>query len=295
MPRNSKDINQNTLKPSAPNVMKAANKAKQALDRAGLSNFVEAMKLHGLGAIFVNPHVAAGFAAELAAKLPSKAQLQAYEAKGRTILEALGANDLAMIDLGSRKEVVVSIPLDSLDKIEALIVHGLKRSATSRSRNYVELRGVCDVDAIQTLVEAARGVLNIVERPASVAPAPQNVKDVPEVGSHIPDLVPTNPTSDNADAHPTSPLATSEAVAEELGNSSDKSPAHSGEAAKPAGVMPILEPRFSASNNDADLPPYLRRKPQDELLKEAIANAVPLPPRQIRPPLSPPKSDMSPR
>ncbi len=149
------------------NPIKAGNRSRLAMKRAGLENIKQAFKLYDIEDRFANVYAAVGFASSVAAQQFTQKQMQEFEAIGRSKLAALGVVDTTE-DIGDRTEVVVSVPMTQQDGLTALYALGLKRTGMSTSRGYVELRGAAVLETLKPLVAEMGGVLTAIERPATV-------------------------------------------------------------------------------------------------------------------------------
>lgn len=303
-------------KTSAPNIakaivtsadpIKAGNRSRLAMKRAGLENIKQAFKLHDIEDRFANVYAAVGFASSIAAQPFTARQIHEFEAIGRARLAALGVVETAE-DIGDRTEVIVSVPMAQQDALAALYALGLKRTAMSTSRGYVELRGAAAIGTLKPLVSEIGGVLTIVERPASILPEPQIPTDAP-----APEVRPAHPQSLD--------VSTAEGDRQERNSGETAHPTPSAEAAEPsvdsasnadeAGRPATAPPEAHASRQDnPDLPAFMRRKPTEEAasppvaapaaqpksMPEVIAQVLNEPTRSIRPPFRPPLPDAPPR
>jgi hypothetical protein len=174
MPRRKKtsapDVAKSTVTSADP--IKAGNRSRHAMKRAGLENIRQAFKLHDIEDRFANVYAAVGFASSIAAQPFTAQQIHEFEMIGRAKLATLGVVESAE-DIGDQIEVIVSVPITQQESLTALYALGLKRTGISTSRGYVELRGVAVLETLQPLITSIGGVLTRVERPAMPAIEPQ--------------------------------------------------------------------------------------------------------------------------
>jgi hypothetical protein len=152
--------------------IKAGNRSRLAMKRAGLENIKQAFKLHEIEDRFANVYAAVGFASSIAAQPFTAMQISEFEMIGRAKLATLGVVESAE-DIGDQIEVIVSVPITQQESLTALYALGLKRTGISTSRGYVELRGVAVLETLQPLITSMGGVLTRVERPGMPAVGPQ--------------------------------------------------------------------------------------------------------------------------
>jgi hypothetical protein len=152
---------------SPSSLVKAAAKAQKARDRLGSDNVKAAVTLSGAASLFTNIYIAMGFFMRLAEKPLGEAEQRALESRGREFFGKLGVNE-DLSDPGTQTEVVVSVPFNQLERLDVLYALGLKGSARSVARGFLELRGAADIDRLTPLVADMGGQISIIERP----PAP---------------------------------------------------------------------------------------------------------------------------
>ncbi len=306
MPRRKKASTPDLTKAIATSAdpIKAGNKSRLAMKRAGLENIKQAFKLCDIEDRFANVYAAVGFASSIAAKAFTTKQINEFEATGRAKLAGLGVVEMGD-DVGDETEVLVSVPIAQQDALTALYALGLKRTSMSTTRGYVELRGAAALETVKLLVADMRGVLTIVERPAIRPSEPQSanakpVADRPALddGRQDPAVIGTDqPQAERS----TQPLPASTSATADL---SDTSTRNVDEGARSSAIPLITDPSHGKHQGNSDVPPFMRRQgmmnpaapaTQVKSLPEVIASARDEPPKSARPPFRPPQSDSSPR
>jgi hypothetical protein len=203
MARSTTKTDQRSNDPStlAHSPFKAAKRAKRGLTNAGLGNVHEALRFHDLGARFANPFLAMGFFARLAARPFSGKEQEELEAEGRKLLLTLGVDEQAALDAFTGQEVVISLPIAHLDRLDQFHALGLRRTGLARARGYVELRGTCDVEAATRLVDEMGGTIFVISRPSAPEPAAAATPDGPKAPdtASAPDA--TEPSEGPADSN----------------------------------------------------------------------------------------------
>lgn len=121
--------------------IKAGNRSRLAMKRAGVENIKQSFKLCDIEDRFANVYAAVGFATSIAAQHFIQKQMHEFEAIGRSKLAALGVVETSE-EIGDRTEVVVSLPLMDRDGLTAFYALGLKRTGMSTAKGYVELLGI---------------------------------------------------------------------------------------------------------------------------------------------------------
>lgn len=171
MPRKKKTPAPDVAKVITPstNPIKAGNRSRLAMKRAGLENIQQACRLYDIEDRFANVYVAVGFADSISTQPFTSTQIHEFEAVGRARLAALGVVETSE-DICDRTEVIVSLPITQQEGLAKLYALGLKRTGMSTSRGYVELRGAAAIETLKPLVAEMGGVLTAIERPASVLP-----------------------------------------------------------------------------------------------------------------------------
>lgn len=195
---------------------KAAKRAKRGLTNAGLGNVNEALRFHDLGARFANPFLALGFFARLAARPFSDKELEEFEAAGRKLLLALGVDEQTAPDAVIWQDVVVSLPIIHLDRLDQFHALGLRRIKLSRARGYVELRGTCDVEAATRMVDEMGGTIFVISRPAALEPAAAATPDGPKSPETASAPVATEPSEGPADRNTLTDLSVETQASETL-------------------------------------------------------------------------------
>ncbi len=307
MPRRKKTSAPDVAKAIATSAdpIKAGNRSRLAMKRAGLENIKQAFKLYDIEERFANVYAAVGFAGSIAAQPFSAKHIYEFETIGRARLAALGVVETAD-DIGDRTEVIVSVPITQQDALTALYALGLKRTGMSTSRGYVELRGAAAIETLKPLVAEMEGVVTTVERPASILPKPQSATDAPEPHVLTADadslevLIADSDGQRTASGEPAHPART--AAAEP---SSNESASRSDEPVQPAAAPPESRPSRLSQQGNHGVPPYVRRKleefaarlptvapaAQPKSMPEVIARVLNEPTRSIRPPFRPPLPD----
>jgi hypothetical protein len=161
------------------NPIKAGNRSKLAMKRAGLENIKQSFKLYDIEERFADVYVAVGFASSIAAKPFTPRDINEFKVIGRAKLASLGVVETPD-DVGDRTEVIVSLPLTQQDGLTTFYALGLKRSGLSTTRNFVELRGAAVIETLRPLVASMGGVLTVIERPAAVLSHVESPADLPE-------------------------------------------------------------------------------------------------------------------
>jgi hypothetical protein len=161
--------------------IKAGNRSRNAMKRAGLENINQAFKLSDIADCFANVYIAVGFAYSIAAQPFTQEQIHEFETVGRARLAAFGVVE-TLEDTGNRTEVIVSLPIKQQDGLAALFALGLKRTGIWTSRGYIELRGAAALETLKPLVAEMEGVLTVVERPATLLPHSESTAVASEAG-----------------------------------------------------------------------------------------------------------------
>ncbi len=284
--------------------IKAGNKSRLAMKRAGLENIKQAFKLCDIEDRFANVYAALGFASSIAAQAFTTRQINEFEATGRAKLAELGVVEMGD-DIGDKTEVIVSVPIAQQDALTALYALGLKRTGVSTTKGYVELRGAAALETVKLLVADMRGVLTIVERPAISPSEPQSanakpVADRPALddGRQDPAIIGTDqPQAERS----TQPSPASTAATSDLSDTSTRNVA---EGAQSSAIPVIADPSHGKHQGNPDAPPFMRRQglmnaaapvTQVRSLPEVISSARDEPSKSARPPFRPPQADTLPR
>lgn len=254
----------NTASPK--NLVRAAAKAKKAHERLGSDNVKAALPLSGAAHLFTNIYMAMGFFMRLAEKPIGEAEQRALEARGREFFGKLGVHE-DLTDPGTQTEVVVSVPSNQLERLDALYALGLKGSARSVARGFIELRGAAEIDKLRPLVAEMGGRVAVVERPPAPvvpeagAPGPAAESDVvadPVDGPQNADVSPSAATiAAQPDSKHSDPAAYNEPSA---GEASKDAQAASPVSAKIAEAVTAVLSNKETEKSDANpVPPFLRQ------------------------------------
>lgn len=260
MARSPTKTDQRSKDPStlAPSPFKAAKRAKRGLTNAGLGNVHEALRFHDLGARFANPFLAMGFFARLAARPFAGKEQEELEAEGRKLLLTLGVDEQAALDAFTGQEVVISLPISHLDRLDRFHALGLRRTGLARARGYVELRGTCDVEAATRLVDEMGGTIFVISRPSAPEPAAAATPDGPKAPDTASAPVAMEPSEEPADGNTLTDLPVEAKASETL--TSAATPGAAGTAGETqkheqntsvGSAAPVHEPAASAPSAEA--------------------------------------------
>ncbi len=304
MPRRKKTSPRDVTKATATSAdpIKAGNRSRLAMKRAGLENIKQAFKLYDIEDRFANVYAAVGFASLIAAQAFTTRQINELETIGRARLAALGVIDMAD-DIGDRTEVIVSVPIVQQDALTALYALGLKRTGVSTAKGYVELRGAAALGTVKPLVAEMGGVFTIVERPAMIPSEPQGASATPAADLPVVDDRPQDPGIVGTDQ----PQAGSSMQPMPASTAASSQPLdiirrNADEDAGPFATPVVAGPSYGKHQGNPEVPPFMRRQglmnsasseAQPKSMPEAIASALNNTSRSVRPPLRPPQADTS--
>jgi hypothetical protein len=287
--------------------IKAGNRSRLAMKRAGLENIKQAFKLFDIEDRFANVYAAVGFASSIAAQPFTAMQISEFEMIGRAKLATLGVVESAE-DIGDQIEVIVSVPITQQNALAALYALGLKRTGISTSRGFVELRGAAVLETLQPLITSIGGVLTRVERPAMPAIEPQTSPEadtatLPTVSE--PASVSTETAEDANRGEPTTTASGEAPVVPEVISTNvelrgglDVAEAKAQPAFNGSSAAPVARPK---------VPPFLLKHRQPELnspeaaatpespqpMAQVIAKVLDAPAVSVRPPPQPPRDNTS--
>lgn len=294
------------ITPSA-NPIKAGNRSRLAMKRAGLENIQQACRLYDIEDRFANVYVAVGFADSISVQHFTQKQIHEFEAVGRARLAALGVVETSE-DIGDRTEVIVSLPMSQQDGLAAYYALGLKRTGMSTSKGFVELGGAAAINTLKPLVAEMGGILTIVQRPATELLHSEGQAAASE--AEIQATKDENSVATAADPNPAQGSPPSEnpnAVVVEEDGLLDGQVSRDDVAVDSATTPPNADSSSNLQKSTYEVPPYVRRKLEEQVaslarfapvaqapsMADVISNIITEPTksfrRQFRPPL--PKGD----
>jgi hypothetical protein len=266
MPRKKKTSAPDVAKAITPSTdpIKAGNRSRHAMKRAGLQNIQQACKLYDIEDRFANVYVAVGFADSISAQRFTQKQIHDFETIGRARLAALGVAETSE-DIGNRTEVIVSLPITQQDGLAAFYALGLKRTGVWTSRGYSELRGAAVLETLKPLVAEMSGVLTVVERPATVSSQPESPAAGSEAGIQLTKeetSVATAADPDPAQVSPRSEIPN--AVVVEDDGLLDGQVSRDDVAVHSATTPPNADASSNLQKSTYEVPHYVRRKLEEQ-------------------------------
>jgi hypothetical protein len=251
--------------------IRSANRARRALKRAGAENIRQAFKLFDVDDRFASVHIAIGFASSIAAQPFTHKQLSEFETIGRAQLASLGVVEVSEKD-GDRTEVIVSVPLAKQDGLVALYAQGLKRTAISTSRGFVEVRGAAVIETLRPMVAALGGVITTIERPVVALADETAAVDVPEATGpreigHRDDV-----TAVGFDQTKVEPCMAATAAVAETEEGTSKGTLSDADAVRPTALSPEAVHLDTTDVERLDLPPVKRRSPANDAAESPVVS-----------------------
>jgi hypothetical protein len=287
--------------------IKAGNRSRLAMKRAGLENIKQAFKLFDIEDRFANVYAAVGFASSIAAMPFTAKQIHEFETIGRAKLAALGVVETAK-DIGDQIEVIASVPITQQDALAALYALGLKRTGISTSRGFVELRGAAVIETLQPLITSMGGVLTRVERPAMPTIGPQtspeaDIATLPtvsepasvsaETAEDVNRGVPITTVSGEAPVVPAAISTNADLKAEPDVAEAKAQPALDGSSAAPVAKPKVPPFLLKARQPELNSPEAAATPENPPTMAQVIAKVLDAPAVSVRPPPQPPRDNTS--